>query len=390
MDFSLNEEQEMFRNYVRKCLNEAGQTMVAREFTSGNTSGFLKLQRKLAELGCTGITISEEYGGLGLGALDLVPVLEEFGRAVLPGSYLETMAFVVPLLEKYGTREQKETYLPEIAAGERSFSVAWVEPNKSYDPDVIACQAEVKGNSLVINGVKTLVPDGNHVDSLLLIVRTADKSVNGDGLSLVLIDVSEVTNLKTLSSLDETRNVTEITFENVEVPMTHVLGEVNQGCSALKEGLLYLHAATSSVLVGSMDHIVEMSTEYAKIREQFGQPIGRFQAIKHRIVDMKLDLETARSLSHYANWALDTNQQDKEAAIYSARAFATEANIRLASHNIQNHGGIGFTMEMDCHLFLKRARFYENYMGSISQFREDVSKGLRWSDEKPSFQLTSK
>ncbi|RKQ29987.1 acyl-CoA dehydrogenase family protein [Oceanobacillus halophilus] len=389
MDFSLNEEQEMFRNYVRKCLNEAGQTMVAREFTCGNTSEFIKLQKKLAELGCTGITISEEYGGLGLGALDLVPVLEEFGRAVLPGAYLETMAFVVPLLEKYGTREQKETYLPEIAAGTRSFSIAWVEPNKSYDPDVIECQAVTKGSSLVINGVKTLVPDGNQVESLLLIVRT-DEGGNGDGLSLVLIDVNEVTDMKTLSSMDETRNVTEITLENVEVPMARVIGEVNQGWNVLKEGLLYLHAATSSMLVGSMDHIVEMSSEYAKIREQFGQPIGRFQAIKHRIVDMKLDLETARSLSHYANWALDTNQQDKEAAIYSARTFATEANIRLASHNIQNHGGIGFTMEMDCHLFLKRARFYENYMGSISQFREDVSKGLGWSYEKPRFQLTSK
>jgi len=121
-----------------------------------------------------------------------------------------------------------------------------------------------------------------------------------------------------------------------------------------------------------------MAAEYAKIREQFGQPIGRFQAIKHRIVDMKLDLETARSLTYYANWAIESHAPDYIAAIASTRLFVTDAFIRVASHNIQIHGGIGFTEEMDCHLYVKRARFYENYLGNRQQYYEQTVKALGW------------
>ena len=372
MDFALSEEQEMFRGYVYKYLDGAGQTKIARDFANGHTDGFQAIWSGLAELGCMGITIPEEYGGLELGALDLVPVLEEMGRVLLPGAYLETVAFAVPLLEKYGTEEQKEKYLTEIAAGSRSMTLAWLEPQKGYNPEEISCTARVEGDSLVIDGVKVLVPGGGQVDSYLVLVRT------NDGLSLVIVDRTDAIEVNAQKSIDETLGLSELTFQQVRISQGQILGPIDQGWSVLQEGLLSLNAALTSVIVGGMEKVVDMSVEYVKIREQFGQPIGRFQALKHRIADMKMELETARSLSHYANWAFESGEADCEAAIYSARTFATEAYINVASHNIQNHGGIGFTEEIDCHLFLKRARFYESYLGSSQHYKEQAALALAW------------
>src|SRR5699024_8580128 len=185
MDFALSEEQEMFRGYLRKYLDDVGQTKVARKFIEGETQIQEKSSAGLAELGCMGINISEKYGGLGLSTLDLVPVFEEIGRALLPGVYLETMALAVPLLEKYGTDQQKEKYLPEIASGSKSITFGCLEPNKSFSPNEIQCSARTEGDSLVLSGIKTLVPDGELADIYLLLVRTDDGG-GAEGLSLVL------------------------------------------------------------------------------------------------------------------------------------------------------------------------------------------------------------
>lgn len=377
MDFSLNEDQEMFRGIVRKYVKDIGETKVARDFIKGDLEAYHSAHSGLAELGCMSINISEKYGGLGLEALDLVPVLEETGKYILPGVYLETMAFAVPLLEKYGSEIQKEKYLTEIAAGSRSVTLAWLEPKKDYHPNEIACSARPDGNYFIVDGVKALVPDGNQADTILLLLRTAE-GIDGNGLSLVIMDQTDDIEIKVQKSIDETRHLAELTFNNVKIRKEQILGPIDQGWTIIQEGLLYSNAALSSMMVGGMERVVEMATEYAKIREQFGQPIGRFQAIKHRIADMKMDLEAARSLSHYANWALENDIEERESAVYSARSFATEAYIRAASDNIQIHGGIGFTEEMDCHLYLKRARFYENYLGSAQHNNEQVALALGW------------
>jgi len=377
MDFSLNQDQEMFRGFVRKYMNDVGQTQVARDFINGDMDAFHSAYAGLTELGCMSINISEKYGGLGLEALDLVPVLEETGKFILPGAYLETMALAVPLLEKYGSETQKEKYLTEIAAGSRSITFAWLEPGKDYNPNEVECFAHINGDDLVVNGVKSLVPDGDQADTILLLLRTSDGQ-DGHGLSLVIMDRTNETDIKIQKCIDETRHLTEICFNNVKISKEQLLGPIDQGWPILQEGLLYLNAALSSMMVGGIERIVEMATEYANIREQFGQPIGRFQAIKHRIADMKMDLEAARSLSQYANWTLENDYEGREGAIYSARSFATEAYIRTATNNIQIHGGIGFTEEIDCHLYLKRARFFENYLGSAQNNNEQVALALGW------------
>ncbi|MGE7837517.1 acyl-CoA dehydrogenase family protein [Viridibacillus arvi] len=373
MDFSLSQEQEMFREYVRKYLDDVEQTKIAREYSKGNTELLQSIIVGMAELGCPSINIPEEYEGMGLGALDLVPVLEEIGRVILPGLFVETNALAVPLIEKFGTDAQKAKYLPSIASGETLFSIAWLEPGGSYNPSGINMTATNDNEDFILNGVKTLVPDAEIADYFIALVRT------DEGISLVIVDKASANlTLKPQKNIDETRRVAELTFDNVLIAKDQLLGPINQGWETLQEGLLSFNAALSVVIVGSMEKIVEMATEYANIREQFGQPIGRFQAIKHRIVDMKMDLETARSLAHYANWALESNAADRIQAISCARLFATEAFNNIAAHNIQIHGGIGFTEEIDCHLFVKRARYYENYLGNTEQHYLQAAVALGW------------
>ncbi|WP_462406726.1 acyl-CoA dehydrogenase family protein [Gracilibacillus sp. Marseille-QA3620] len=380
MDFSLSQEQEMFRNYVRKYLDDVGQTKIAREVTKGELGSLQTLREGMAELGCTGINVPEEYGGMGLGLLDMVPILEEMGRALIPSLYLETNALVVPLLEKYGTNQQKETYLPAIVEGSHTFTLAWLEEKGSYKPSGIKMRGERKGDSFVLNGMKSFVPDARLADSMLVLVRTNDGEEQ-HGISLVIVDREDV-QIQNQKNFDETRLLAKVVFEDLSVSSNQILGDIDNGWEIIQEGLLSINAALCANIIGSMDSIVETAAEYANIREQFGQPIGRFQAIKHRIVDMKLDLETARSLTYYANWAIESRAPDRIQAIASARLFVTEAFIRVASHNIQIHGGIGFTEEMDCQLYVKRARFYENYLGTKQQYYDQAVKALGWLQQE--------
>lgn len=374
MNFSLSEEQEMFRNYVKQHLDDLGQTVIARDYINKNKDTFHRAVNGLVELGVTAINVPETYGGLGLGFVDLIPVLEEIGSSVLPGVYLETTAFAVPLIAKYGSDEQKERYLQDIVAGKMTVSLAWLEPGKHYQTESLSMLAQQEGHSLIISGTKTLVPSEDNTNLFIVIVKT--KKENQAGLSLVMIERDMFTKIKEIDCLDETKSLIEFSLNEVEIPLTNVLGEVNQGEQLLEEGLLNINASLSSMMVGAMDTIVTTINEYAKIRKQFGQPIGRFQAVKHSIVNMKLDLEMSRSLSYYANWALDHETEDRVAAVYSARTFITEAYNQMTAKNIQLHGGIGFTEEMDCHLYVKRAKYYESYLGSKEDYREKLAFSL--------------
>lgn len=378
MDFSLSQEQEMFREYINKFLVDMEQTKIARDYADNQIEHVKNVLSDLKELGWTKLNIPEEYEGMGLGQLDLVPIMEEFGRVLLPGLYLETNTLAVPLLERFGSSVQKQHHLRNIADSDVNFTVAWLEPGGSYKEQGIQLEGELIQEQIRLNGVKTQVPDVELAQYVLVPLR-----INNE-ITLISVDLQTPgISVTRQENFAETRKLSTLHFDNVTVPAENVIGQPGDGWGILQEGLLYYNAALSSVAVGAMEQIVEMATEYAKIREQFGNPIGRFQAIKHRLAEMKLDLETARSLSYYANWALETSSEDRTEAICSARIFATQAFIQLASHNIQIHGGIGFTEEIDCHLFVKQARYYENYLGNIEQYYDSAFEALGWTNEKP-------
>lgn len=377
MDFSLTEEQEMFRTQIVKLLENFERTKVTRDVMNNNMDSLHALTNNLVEMGVPAITIPEQYDGLDLEPINLAPIYEELGRVLVPGIFMETISFVVPLLKKYGTEKQKKTYLTSIATGEKMFSIAILEPNRDFSPAGIQTSLTKTENGYVLNGVKTAIPHGELANGLLVVART-DKSNETDGLSLVLIDHVDELKMRKLYSIDDAKQLVEITFHDFPITSEQIVGNIDEGWNYLQEGLLHFNAALSIYLVGAMENVVNMANEYAKIREQFGQPIGRFQAIKHRIVDMKVDLDIAKSLSYYANWVLGTDEPDREAAIYSARKYATEKLIEISEHNIQIHGGIGFTEEIDCHLYVKRARYYQHYLGSPTFYEDLVADAMGW------------
>lgn len=376
MNFALTKEQQLFQTSVRKYLAAQEKTRAARMFMSGDVTQYEKIWTGLAELGAMAITVPEEYDGAGLSQVDILPVLEEVGRILLPGVYAETVAFATPLLTAYGTEQQKQHYLPKIAAGELKFSLAVAEPEtRSYREEDIALQAIETADGYVLNGVKTFVIDGDSVDALIVLAKIDDEAS-----SLFLVDREQVQwTSRRLQVIDETKGVTEVHFNNIQLPKTALLGPAGEGWAVYQDGLQTLNAALAMISVGSMEEIVEMVSEYARTREQFGHPIGVFQAVKHRIVDMKVELDLAKSLVYYANWAVSEQEEGRASAVASARAFTTDAFIDIAAHNIQMHGGIGFTTEIDCHLFLKRARMLEGYLGSVHDFYDVIIKEQGWS-----------
>ncbi|WP_332648561.1 acyl-CoA dehydrogenase family protein [Lysinibacillus sp. 54212] len=372
MDFSLTEQQEEFRSYIRKVLSQDGVTRIARETAVGNESELTKVHEKLAELGVTGISIPEKYGGIELGEIDLIPIMEEFGRAVMPDIYAETLAFVVPILLEQGNEQQKQEYLSAIASGDSLLAVAWCEPHGDYSYDSIGTTATKTIDGYLLNGTKSLVRHTSQVTHFLLLAKDS----SGD-LCLFIVPKDKVTKIEEQKSFDATQPFGLLSLENVEVTSECRLA-VNDIEEVLERAMLKLIVALNSTMIGSMDRLVEMSTEYAKIREQFGQPIGRFQAIKHRLADLKVTLETARALSHYATWTVQHKSNDLIETVYSAKALLVDSYIKIAAESVQIHGGIGFTEELDCHLYVKRSRVYENYFGSPYDVRERAAIAMGW------------
>ncbi len=373
MDFSLTEQQEEFRSYVRKVLGEQGETHIARAISAGDEDELEKVHHKLTELGVMGITVPEQYGGIELGSIDLIPIMEELGRAVAPDVYVETLAFAVPLLAEHGTEWQKETYLQSIAEGSSLLSIAWLEPQGKYTFDAISTTAVRTEEGYVLNGTKSLVRNTAQVTDFILLAK--DET---DALCLFIVPKAMVSCIEAQQSFDETQPFCRLVLNGVTIPAKYRLAEAGGAKPAVEKAMLSLLAALHSMMIGGMDRLVDMSTEYAKIREQFGQPIGRFQAIKHRLADLKVTLETARALSHYAAWTVENESVDCEETIYSARAFLADSYIKIAAESVQIHGGIGFTEELDCHLYVKRSRVYENYLGSQYEIREKAAAAMGW------------
>lgn len=371
MYFALTEEQQSFRTSIKKYLTAQEKTLIARLFISGDTTKVHEVWNGLAALGAMAINLPEQYGGADLTQVDLLPIFEELGRVLLPGVYAETVAFATPVLVAFGTEEQKNRYLPLIAAGEKKCSLALAEQNtNSFAVEEQQFTAEKTTGGFLLNGSKTFVIDGDAVDLLFVVAKY------NDGVSLFIVDKEQSNwQSKRLKAIDETLGVTEVEFKDVFVSEDALIVGGNE---ALQYGIQHLEAALSAISVGAMEEVVDMAAEYAKTREQFGHPIGVFQAVKHRIVEMKVELDLARSLAYYANWSLAENQPTAIRDVAIARAFTTKSFVEVAAHNIQLHGGIGYTTEIDCHLFLKRARLWESYLNSTQDLYATIIHEQGW------------
>jgi alkylation response protein AidB-like acyl-CoA dehydrogenase len=374
MNFGFNEEQELLRNTARKFFeNECGSETVRRlmETPEGISA---ELWKKLAEQGWLGLIYPEQYDGTGLGLVDLVVLMEEMGRAVAPGPYFSTVLLGGLAILEAGGDAQKKEWLPRIAAGDKRVALAWMEPSAQLGPAGVTLTAVKRGETFTLSGTKLFVHDAHTADALVVGARTRP-GAGADGVSLFLLPKGtkglEVTLLPTM---DQTRKLCEVACSDVTVGADALLGAAGAGWAPLSRVLDRATVALCAEMCGGAQKVLDMTVEYAKIRQAFGRPIGSYQGVKHRAADMLVDVENSKSITYYAAWALDENSPEAPLAVSMAKAYVSDAYRRVAAGGIQLHGGIGFTWEHDLHLYFKRAKGSEFTFGDATHHRERVAQ----------------
>jgi alkylation response protein AidB-like acyl-CoA dehydrogenase len=374
MDFAFSEEQEMLRRSARDFLAKECSSKVVRKLMESADPYDKALWQKVAGLGWTALGIPEEYGGVGT-FLDLTVVLEEAGRALLPGPFFSTMGLAVPALIEVGTEAQKKEVLGAIADGSARATLALTEPSGKWDAGSVRLAAKPSGGAWQLDGVKLFVPDAEAADYMVVAART--RGEGEDGISLFLIKGRPhgmtVTPLKTL---DVTRRWSEVRFDGVKLDGDSLMGTAGKAWPQLKRALEWATAALCAEMIGGAQKVLETSTEYAKTRHQFGKPIGIYQAVSHKLADMLVLSESGRSATYYAAWAVDADAPDRSLAASMAKAYVSDAYRKVAGDGIQVHGGIGFTWEHDMHLYFKRAKSSEVTLGDATYHRELVAQSL--------------
>jgi alkylation response protein AidB-like acyl-CoA dehydrogenase len=374
MDIGFTEEQELLRESARRFLENQCDTQFVRQRMAEPAAVSDAFWQKLAEQGWLGIVYPEDDGGSGLGLVDLVVLMEEMGRAVMPGPFLSTVLLGGGAVAEAGTPAQRRQWLPEIAAGNTKAALAWTEPNLRWDAAGIMSRARETGGGYTLSGTKLFVGDAHLADLIAVAARTRDGSTMEDGVSLFVVPKDAAgLSVGVMPSIDETRKLCEVRFANVAVPQAAVLGGLHEGWPALARVYDAAAVALSAEMCGGAQRVLDMTVEYAKLRETFGKPIGSYQGVKHKCADMLVEVENAKSLTYYAAWAIDEKQPDAPLAVSMAKSYASDASRKVSNAGIQLHGGIGMTWEHDLHLYMKRAKASEVAFGDATWHRERVA-----------------
>ncbi len=378
MEFTLTEEQEVLAKTARRFLEERSPTDKVREVMTSEDGYDPALWSEVAQMGWQAMAIPEEYGGAGYGFTEVSVLLEEMGRALFPSPFLASAVLAADAILRAGSEEQKQTHLPPIASGETIGSLALLEESDVLGPEGIACEARRDGDGWVLNGTKRFVPAGNVADLLVVAARTG----GADGVTLFLVptDVAGVS-AESLDVLDLTRHQADVEFADVRVPAANLLGEEGAGWPILATVLETGAVALACEQVGAAQWCLRTSTQYAKTRMQFGRPIGSFQAVKHRLADMLVQSEAARSAAYYAARVLageaeDADEREPTIAAHLAASYCADVLYGAAADTIQIHGGIGFTWEHDAHLYFKRAKSSQLMLGDSEHHRRLLAEAL--------------
>jgi alkylation response protein AidB-like acyl-CoA dehydrogenase len=375
MDFGFSQEQELLRATARKFLeNEctSGFVRARMEEPAGVTDDFWA---KLAEQGWLGLIYPEEHGGSALGFVDLTVLMEEMGRVVMPGPFFSTVLLGGLAIREAGSAAQKKEWLTRIAAGRAKTTLAWTEPSARWDAAGVTCAARESKDGFILNGTKLFVLDAHLADVLVVVARTSEGRTPEEGTSLLLVPKgTRGVEVKLLPTMDQTRKLCEVSFKDAAVPADALMGAKGGAWSALSRAVERATVALCAEMCGGAQRVLDMTTDYAKIRIAFGKPIGTYQGVKHKAADMLVDVENAKSLTYYAAWAVDENAPEAALAASMAKAYVTDAYRKVAGAGIQLHGGIGFTWEHDLHLYFKRAKSSEFTFGDATYHRERVAQ----------------
>jgi alkylation response protein AidB-like acyl-CoA dehydrogenase len=365
MNFEFSAEQVQLREQVRRFLDQHSASAAVRAIVDGPEPYDRTLWKGLAEMGLLGIAIPEACGGLGLGYLELCVVAEELGRALAPVPFSSTVYLATELLLAGGSEAQKQAWLPGIARGDAIGCCALTEGPGPVSP--MAVKAQVADGKL--GGTKIPVADGDVADFAIVAAQAVD------GLSLYLVDLSApgVTR-EAVGTIDPSRSHARIHFDGVAA---EPLGAPGRGWAIVDTALDKAAVLTAFEQLGGADKALEMAVAYAKERMAFGRPIGSFQAIKHMLADMYVSAALARSNGYYGAWALSTGAAELPQAAATARVSATQAYQHCARNDIQVHGGMGFTWDLDCHLHYRRSNLLALSLGSLSQWEDRLVEVLR-------------
>jgi alkylation response protein AidB-like acyl-CoA dehydrogenase len=374
IQFAFTNEQEQFRSAVRRFLNDKSPTTEVRRLMATAEGYDPAVWRQLSEdLALPGIHVPEQYGGAGFGMVELCIVTEELGRALLCAPYFSSAVLAANAILSAGTDPQKSALLPEIAKGARLATLAVTEPDGNWDPAGIKVVATPDSDGYHLDGVKSFVVDG-HVAELLIVAARAPKTTGLEGLALFTLDANAAgVERRLLESMDPTRKIARIDFRGAHA---NLLGNLDGGAAPILRTLDRAAIALANEMVGGAQIMLDSAVNYAKLRVQFGRTIGSFQAIKHKLADMLLDLELAKSAAYYAAQAAASDDPEWPALASLAKAAASETYLHTATECIQIHGGIGFTWDNDTHLWFKRAKSSEVFLGQPSYHRERLMQ--RW------------
>jgi alkylation response protein AidB-like acyl-CoA dehydrogenase len=364
MYFDLNDEQQQIKETAKEFLAARYKSERIRELLDTELGFEESDWKEMVELGWAGLALPEEHGGQGLGIVELAAVFEEMGYALAPGPLLSNTVVGLALATN-GSDEQKSEYLAPLAAGEKRGTPALIDAGSPATVGEFEMQAASADGGVRLDGEKILVMDAEAADFLL--VATSDGKRH-----LVDSDQSGIS-IEREDSIDPTRRLYSVRFDGVEVAAERTLPAEGEDYFPVFHRVC---VAISAELTGIAQRTLEMGVDYAKERQQFGRPIGAYQAVSHRCAQMLLETEGARSATYYAAWAADASPEDLPMAASMAKAYASDAGWRVPDESLQVHGGIGFTWEHDLHLFLKRAKVDAAMFGDAHWHRERVADAI--------------
>ncbi|MGQ0466689.1 MAG: acyl-CoA dehydrogenase family protein [Sporichthyaceae bacterium] len=372
MNLAFSADQETLRSEVRRFLDAHASIRRTRELAESPEGYDHKVWARMAdELQLQALHVPEAYGGAGFSILELTVVLEEMGRVLLPGPFFSSACLATTCILEAATEQRKVELLPDIAAGLTVATLAFTEESGSWDAADLAMSATPHGDGFLLSGTKTFVPDGLHA-GLVLVAARLDGTHGLDGLVLCTVagDAPGLTRTA-LPTMDRTRRQARLDFDRVPALP---LGEPGADWPALSAALDRAAVCLAAEQVGGAQRCLEMAVDYAKLRVQFGRPIGSFQAVKHRCADMLGWVEAAKSAAYFAAWTAADGSGDLPAVASVAKSYCSEAFFRTTAENIQVHGGVGFTWEHDAHLYYRRAKASEVLLGDPTFHRERLAR----------------
>jgi alkylation response protein AidB-like acyl-CoA dehydrogenase len=375
MDFSFTEEQDMLRVSARDFLAKECPKARVRELDKDERGYDPQMWHHMAELGWMGLIFPEEYGGMGASFVDLVILMEEMGRNILPGPFFSTIALcALPLLE-YGTSNQKAKFLPQIAEGQAVWTLGFVESSGKYKASEVGLSAALGGEGHVLQGHKLFVTDAQIADYVLVVGRTGDSERAEDGITLFVVSArGPNVKMEAIPTMGGDRQF-KVTFDRVAVHQDNILGRVGAGWDIVDSVLQRAAVLKCAEMSGACQAVLDMTSSYAKERIQFDRPIGSFQAIQHKLADMLIDVEAVQYLLYQAAWGISVGSPSPW-QISAAKAKANEAYQRICIEAIAAHGAIGYTMDHDIGLYYRRVKAAQSAAGDTDLHREVIAAGL--------------